>query len=100
MPLYTPSPEEMTELVIRNGSFNIEFIELTNPAPWIKGPIDIPEWVKHVRAAMEGMVKPHFEPGIIDELFSRLTQKLVDSSEELESSYRDKIQLFIVLKRK
>ncbi|OWM76927.1 hypothetical protein CDL15_Pgr021209 [Punica granatum] len=75
----------MTELINQNGSFDIEIIELTNLSPSTKGPINIPEWVKHVRAALEGMLTPHFAPGIVDELFSRLAQKLLDSSEELES---------------
>lgn len=99
LPLYSPSPEEMSELVARNGCFTVEVMELTNPSSWMEGPINVSEWMNHVRAAMEGMLLPSFDPPIIDQLFTRLTHKLSVSAEELESCYRDKIQLFAVLKR-
>ncbi|KAI3431215.1 uncharacterized protein J3R85_007947, partial [Psidium guajava] len=95
LPLYAPSPEEMTTLVTKNGDFTIEAMELTNPSPNMKGPIDVRGWMVHVRAAMEGMLAKRFEKDKIDELFDRLVQKLSgECSQELESCYREAIQLF------
>lgn len=101
LPLYAPSPEEMTMLVTKNGDFTIEAMELTNPSPNTNGPINVRGWMVHVRAAMEGMLMKHFDKDKIDELFDRLVRKLShECSQELESCYREGIQLFIVLKRR
>ncbi|KAH1030641.1 hypothetical protein J1N35_042815 [Gossypium stocksii] len=100
LPIYACPPGEFIEGVERNGLFSIEVIELMNPAPWLKGPIDIPVFVKHVRAAMEGMFSNHFPSKAIDELFDHLVLKLSDISQQLESCYRDGLQLFAILKRK
>ncbi|XP_030551501.1 loganic acid O-methyltransferase-like [Rhodamnia argentea] len=101
LPLYAPSPEEMTTLVTKNGNFTIEAMELTNPSPNMIGPIDVRGWMVHVRAAMEGMLAKHFDKNTIAELFNRLVRKLSgECSQELEASYREGIQLFTVLKRR
>jgi len=101
LPFYAPSPEEMTKLIEKNGRFNIERMELTNPAPWIKSIGDvIPDWIIHVRAAMEAIFIKHFESKITHEMFQCLTNQLMDKCELMETKYRDKIQFFLVLKRK
>ncbi|EOY01377.1 S-adenosyl-L-methionine-dependent methyltransferases superfamily protein, putative [Theobroma cacao] len=100
LPIYTPSPEEMTTLVARNGHFSIESLELTNPASLVDGAVDINAWVIHVRAAMEGMLTKHFTGDSIDEMFERLTQKLLKFSEQVESGYKERTQLLVVLIRK
>ncbi|XP_022775871.1 probable S-adenosylmethionine-dependent methyltransferase At5g37970 [Durio zibethinus] len=100
LPIYACPPGEFTEGVERNGMFTVEVIELMNPAPWLKGPIDIPVFVKHVRAAMEGMFSKHFSREAIDELFNQLVPKLSEISGQMESCYRDGLQLFAILKRK
>ncbi|KAF5442835.1 hypothetical protein F2P56_035453 [Juglans regia] len=102
IPFYAASPEEMTGLVERNGYFSIERMELTNPATWLgSGPIDIRAWMMHVRAAMEGIFTEHFSrPEIIDQMFQQMTEKLSDCSEDLKSRSQEKVQLFVVLKRK
>ncbi|KAH0990899.1 hypothetical protein GBA52_002382 [Prunus armeniaca] len=97
---YAASPEEMAGIVEKNGCFEIERMELTNPAAWMKGPVDIPSLVTHVRAAMEGMFSRHFGSQVMDELFGRLTHKLLDISDLINSTCQEKVQLFAVLKRK
>ncbi|XVF43429.1 hypothetical protein PTKIN_Ptkin02bG0039500 [Pterospermum kingtungense] len=62
--------------VERNGLFTVEMIELMNPAPWIKSPIDIPGLVKHVRDAMERIINKHFSGEATDELFNQLLIKV------------------------
>ncbi|XVF03024.1 hypothetical protein REPUB_Repub04eG0224800 [Reevesia pubescens] len=100
LPIYACPPGEFTNVVERNGLFNVEVIELMNPAPWLKGSIDIPVFVKHVRAAMEGMFSKHFSTHTIDELFNQLVLKLSEISQQMESCYRDGLQLLAILKRK
>lgn len=100
LPIYIPSPEEMTFRITQNGDFTIEAMELTNPSPSTGGPIDVRAWMTHVRVAMEVMFLEHFQKDTIDKLFARLCAKLSEASDELEATYRDGIQLFLVLKRK
>ncbi|OMO98983.1 SAM dependent carboxyl methyltransferase [Corchorus capsularis] len=100
LPIYACPPGEFIKGVEENGFFNVEVIELMNPAPWLKGPIDIPVFVKHVRAAMEGMFRSHFSSEAIDELFEQLVVKLSEISDQMESCYRDGLQLLAILKRK
>ncbi|GLU02669.1 hypothetical protein SLE2022_199100 [Rubroshorea leprosula] len=100
LPIYAASPAEMAALVEKNGHFSIERLELTNTAPQLDGPIDIPAWVMHVRAAMEEMFTTHFEDEIIEEMFNRLANKLLELSDEVESRFWKRIQLLLVLMRK
>ncbi|XWS69495.1 hypothetical protein CRYUN_Cryun04dG0183900 [Craigia yunnanensis] len=100
LPIYTPSPEEMAALVEKNGDFSIESLDLTNPASLVEGPVDINAWVIHVRAAMEGMFTKHFSSDTIDEMFDRLTKKLSEFSQQVESGYKERTQLLVVLIRK
>lgn len=99
LPFYAASPDEMTEIVERNGFFNIERMELDDPAAWLKRRINIPQWVVHVRAAMEESFRKHFGGEVLDEFFDRLTKKLSMFSDELELKYREKTLLLVVLKR-
>nr|QTZ19491.1 putative S-adenosylmethionine-dependent methyltransferase At5g38100 [Bixa orellana] len=100
LPIYAASPSEMSALLEKNGQFSIERMELTNPATWLDGPVDIPVWVMHVRAAMEGMFAKHFGSQIVDEMFSRLSKKLLEHSDQVQSGYWERTQLFLILTRK
>ncbi|KAI3431213.1 uncharacterized protein J3R85_007945, partial [Psidium guajava] len=100
LPIYAASPQEMREIVERDGSFSIEAIDLANPSPWLTGPVDMQEWTDHVRAAMEPLFATQFRnQAVVDEIFDRLVRKLVERSREVESSYREKIQLYVILRR-
>lgn len=100
LPIYAPSPEEMISLIQKNGHFSIERLQLTSASSWLKGPVDMPAFIMHVRAAMEGMFIKHFATDIIDEMFDRLIKKLSEFSDLVESSSRGKTMLFVVLIRK
>ncbi|XP_038994259.1 loganic acid O-methyltransferase-like [Hibiscus syriacus] len=99
-PIYTPSLEDMAETVEKNGQFSIEILELINSASLTNGRVDIKAWVVHVRAAMEGMFIQNFSSDIDDEMFDRLTKKLFMFSERVDSGYKDRNQLLVVLIRK
>lgn len=101
MPLYiSATPDEIKSLVERNGCFTIERLELSTPSSWLESPVDIPAWMMHVRAAMEGNFIEHFGSNeVVDQVFTRLTKKLLDHSEVLPYWCNLKVQLFVVLKR-
>ena len=102
LPLYqSASPEDIANLVEKNGRFSIERIELSKPSSWLKSAINIPAWMMHARAAMEGNFIKHFGGHeIVDEVFKRLTKKHTDHSEKLTEWCNQKVQMFVVLKRK
>ncbi|XP_039041012.1 loganic acid O-methyltransferase-like [Hibiscus syriacus] len=75
LPIYTPSPEEMTTAVETNGQFSIEILELINSASLTDGRVDIKAWIVHVRAAMEGMFIKHFGSDIVDEIGSKPSER-------------------------
>ncbi|KAJ8750595.1 hypothetical protein K2173_015766 [Erythroxylum novogranatense] len=102
LPIYSASPEEIERAVEKNGCFSIEMNELRNPTSSLQGPISafISEWTLHVRAAFEGMFIKHFKSEAVNDMFDRLIVKLTEISDQLDSSYVEKIQLLVVLKRK
>ncbi|KAJ0037285.1 hypothetical protein Pint_22445 [Pistacia integerrima] len=99
LPIYACPPGEFTGVVERNGNFSIEAIGLTNPSPWLKGRINMQEFVKHLRAAFEGMFSKHFPLEISDEMYRRLVERLDEINDEMTACYRDGIQLYAVLRR-
>ncbi|XP_030506757.2 loganic acid O-methyltransferase [Cannabis sativa] len=110
MPLYnSASPEDMKDLVERNGCFTIERLELSKPSSWLdnKEMEQVEEmiqvWMKHVRAVMEGNFIQHFNNNkallLVDQLFTRLTKMHLDHSHLLQLWCNQKVQLFVVLKR-
>ncbi|EOA34849.1 hypothetical protein CARUB_v10022430mg [Capsella rubella] len=103
IPIYSPSPEEVTFLVEKNGCFTIESMELMNPAAWLKRPMnveDVRQWMVCIKATMGSLFINHFGDHVLDEIFDRLTVKLVGLTEKIESSYREKLMMFFALKRK
>lgn len=101
LPLYAASLEELEGLVVKNGCFSIEKMEFSDPATWLKGPLDITQWVMHIRAVMECMFATHFgSHEIVDQMFQRSTQKLSHQSELINSRCHEPSQLLAVLKRK
>ncbi|XP_048318959.2 loganic acid O-methyltransferase-like [Ziziphus jujuba] len=100
LPYYAASPEEMVGIVERKGHFMVDRVELTNPASWLQGPVNIPIFLMHVRAAMEGHFAKHFGHQIIDQFFQRLETKLLDNFDLFNSRCHEKVQLSVVLRRK
>ncbi|CAK7326825.1 unnamed protein product [Dovyalis caffra] len=105
LPLYEASLEEMMELIQRNGSFNIEKMELTTVA---KGestfenysPYTVQMLKMHMRAGLEEIISKHFGTEIIDDLFDRYAIKLENLFHRLQSGKGKGTQMFVILKRK
>ncbi|KDP38133.1 hypothetical protein JCGZ_04776 [Jatropha curcas] len=98
VPIYYASPEEMAELVERNGCFKIERIEQFSPGSAKKALMDEQSMVMHYRAGMEGMLSKQFGSECMDEVFVRLSKKVKQFSSVLQS--REPTQMFLALKRK
>lgn len=99
LPIYACPPGEFGAVVERNGNFRIEVMGLTNPSPWLKGRINMPEYIKHVRAATELMFNKHFSYEVTEEMFRQLLERLEEINDKMVSCYRDGVQLFAVLQR-
>ncbi|KAG8633874.1 loganic acid O-methyltransferase isoform X1 [Manihot esculenta] len=103
LPIYAATPGEFAAAVEKNGYFNIEAIGLTNPAPWLTDTmhVEMKEYVRHIRAPMEGMFTKHFPEEIVDEIFEELlVNQLPKVFAKMERAYKDKIQSHYVLQRK
>ncbi|XWS34330.1 hypothetical protein CRYUN_Cryun21dG0030300 [Craigia yunnanensis] len=100
IPIYAPSPMEITELVERNGCFSIERLELTNFQTEDDAKVDVRACVMHIRAGFEWIISKNFGNDIIDDLFNRLLKKVKESFHLVQSSYKGGTQLSVVLKRK
>lgn len=104
LPMYSATLEEMKELIQRNGSFNVEKMELT----MANGESQLQSYSSstgrilqmQLRAGMEEMISTHFGAEIIDELFDRYAMKVENFFHRLQSSERKGALLFIVLIRK
>lgn len=104
LPIYAPSPKQMTQLIEENDQFIIETLELLDP-PGDNHRRELSEedmvmWTNHVRAAMDGMFLKCFEIEVVDEMFERLVIRLCEDIDRINSGYREKMFMFLVLKRK
>ncbi|KAK3421441.1 hypothetical protein EUGRSUZ_G02088 [Eucalyptus grandis] len=100
LPVYAPSPDEMTALVESNGCFSIERMDLAAPGSKIDVSFGGHACMLHLRAGMEGIISKHFGSEIIDDLFDRFLEKTNEFSDRLNSAYRQGSQLVAILKRK
>ncbi|XP_010531662.1 PREDICTED: probable S-adenosylmethionine-dependent methyltransferase At5g38780 [Tarenaya hassleriana] len=103
LPIYHASPEEVRDSVEKNGSFTIEIMELMDPSAWLKWRMnseDVREWTRCIRATMGTFFITQFGEYVTEEILERLTTRLIDVTDKLEDSYREKIMLFFALKRK
>ncbi|KAJ4710101.1 S-adenosylmethionine-dependent methyltransferase, partial [Melia azedarach] len=97
LPLYGPSPAEMKELIECHGSFSIEKIQSSKFSSINEDQNNIPLWMAHIRAVMEGGFARQFGSQIVDEMFRRFTEKIIEHSDELEISSENSILLLLVL---
>ncbi|KAJ9153032.1 hypothetical protein P3X46_026522 [Hevea brasiliensis] len=100
LPMYLATPNEMTEIIEKNGRFKIERAEFFNPESAIKVFCSGQACTMHFRAGFEGILSKHFGSEIIDELFHRHSKKTEEFSSRLQSSSDEGTQLFLALKRK
>jgi hypothetical protein len=102
LPIYIPTKVELGSLIERNLCFSIERMEpLVRPARTGMAPssVLVQRAISSFRAAMEEVIAGHFGNDIIDELFDRLTKKVVDQSSSFSSQSTDKrlLDLYVLL---
>ncbi|KAL5539233.1 hypothetical protein UlMin_046233 [Ulmus minor] len=99
LPVYYPYAKEITQVIERNGYFEIEMMELQRPQ--VVGLRQTPQiFASTLRSALEVIVSKHFGSQIIDELFNRIPKKAEEFPNLFESRFREGAQLFLALKRK
>lgn len=90
IPSYCPTTEEIRQIIEEEGSFDIQRLE-TIRTDWVKNfdvssndesPIDIEETraeavAKYIRAVAEPILKSEFGEAIMDELFLRFKNKII-----------------------
>ncbi|KAJ4826289.1 hypothetical protein Tsubulata_036907, partial [Turnera subulata] len=101
LPVYAAPPGEFSAVVQKDGNFNILAMGSTNPSPWLTEGVhvDMTEFIRHIRAAMDVMFIGHFSIEVLNKMFGRLEIQLSKISLQLERAYRDKIQANYVLQR-
>lgn len=100
VPIYFPSPEDMTKVVEKNGCFSIERIELTYPKSKLVDEADAKTLMINLRAALEGLFTNHFGSDITEEAFTRTILKSDEISAWMKTNYKKACQIFVALKRK
>uniref|UniRef100_A0A7N0UAT4 S-adenosylmethionine-dependent methyltransferase At5g38100 n=1 Tax=Kalanchoe fedtschenkoi TaxID=63787 RepID=A0A7N0UAT4_KALFE len=99
LPLYYTRPKELKELILRNGSFSIERMEILNNKKEHVTMPNVERRTLFLRACFEGLFGQHFGYNIVDELFDRYAKKVVVSSFYLKPENQKTLMLFVLLKR-
>ncbi|PHT74119.1 hypothetical protein T459_21396 [Capsicum annuum] len=100
LPMYFPSPEDMTKVVEKNGCFSIERMELTYPKSKLVEEADAKTLMINLRAVLEGLIINHFGSKIAEEACARTILKSEEISTWMKANYEKSCQLFVALKRK
>ncbi|KAF3619968.1 hypothetical protein FXO38_10729 [Capsicum annuum] len=67
LPMYFPSPKDMTKVVEKNGYFSIERMELTDPKSKLVDEVDAKTLMINLRVVLEGLIINHFGSEIAEE---------------------------------
>ncbi|OMO72393.1 SAM dependent carboxyl methyltransferase [Corchorus olitorius] len=100
LPVYAPTPMEITELVERNGCFTIEGLEFMDLRTEADSKIDARASAMHMRAGFENIISKHFGSDVSNDLFDRHLEKVKESFDSVLSNFIGGSQLSVVLKRK
>ncbi|TMW89098.1 hypothetical protein EJD97_017663 [Solanum chilense] len=100
LPLYYPSPQDMTKVVRKNGLFSIERMELINIKSNLVDEADAKTLMMSLRSSLEGVIINHFGSKIGEEACARTILKSEEISEWMKVNYEKPSILFVALKRK
>ncbi|XP_038709958.1 loganic acid O-methyltransferase-like [Tripterygium wilfordii] len=101
LPLYNASPQELKVLIDKNACFSIERMETIVRDQGLSDAAAIKSMILlRYRSGWEGMLSEHFGKDIINDLFDRYAETVLDSGIFSEStSYKGAAELFLLLKR-
>ncbi|KAL2478917.1 S-adenosyl-L-methionine-dependent methyltransferase superfamily protein [Forsythia ovata] len=95
IPIYCTSPQELEAVIQQNGCFSIESME---SLPIVTAPdTGFQDASMRLRVITEELIKEHFGPEILDELFNLFTNKLAEAHQD--SALGTIFNLFLLLKR-
>ncbi|PIN08252.1 Loganate O-methyltransferase [Handroanthus impetiginosus] len=98
LPLYFPSESELKALIEANGSFCIEKIaKLASP---LRHKPDPKGSTLQTKAVLGMVFEEHFGNEVVEEVFRRLLDKLVESPVLFDNKYWKDTNYFVFLKRK
>ncbi|WMV06671.1 hypothetical protein MTR67_000056 [Solanum verrucosum] len=100
LPMYFPSPQDMTKVVEKNGLFSIERMELINIKSNLVDEADAKTLMMSLRSSIEGVIINHFGSKIAEEACTRTILKSEEISEWMKVHSEKPIILFVALKRK
>ncbi|KAL3347149.1 hypothetical protein AABB24_021030 [Solanum stoloniferum] len=100
LPLYYPSPQDMTKVVEKNGLFSIQRMELINIKSNLVDEADAKTLMMSIRSSIEGVIINHFESKLAEEACARTIIKSEEISEWMKVNYEKPSILFVALKRK
>lgn len=100
LPLHTATPEEMREIVERNGCFSVVRMEM------MKSKLMMDVFLTNVhlatmilRSTTEDIVSKHFGSGVMDEVCQRFSAKALDIAKKLNPEEYQGYHLLVILKR-
>ncbi|KAF7808804.1 putative S-adenosylmethionine-dependent methyltransferase At5g37990 [Senna tora] len=102
VPMYFPKLKDVKEMLESNEDFTMEQMEALAKDDTSKSSfdLDVEMHVSHLRAAFEGLIEKHFGEAILDQLFDRYTEKVMQFPEMKNFHNRKLVGLFVLLKRK
>nr|DAD48343.1 TPA_asm: hypothetical protein HUJ06_018280 [Nelumbo nucifera] len=99
LPIYPTSPKQLEALIERNGCFSVEGMETLDRPMNHDAAYKAKLFVSHMRAALDGPIRQHFGPEIVDKLFDRIAEKSAKSS--IFINYNElAVDSLVILKRK
>ncbi|KAK4859633.1 hypothetical protein QYF36_008990 [Acer negundo] len=99
VPYYVPSIEEIKQVVDKEGSFELEMIEISATDGGGLENISVKELTNSIRCFTESMISHHFGMNIVDKLYDKVTHLLIRDL-ATQAVPTKLISFIVVLKRK
>ncbi|KAF7827710.1 putative S-adenosylmethionine-dependent methyltransferase At5g37990 [Senna tora] len=98
LPIFYSPIKGVKKIVERNEFFSIERMEELKVENFYEFP-NANKFVSLYRATVEDMIEKHFGEAIIDDLFDRFTQKVLEFPDIMNTNNLKLVMLFLLLKR-
>ncbi|KAI9088655.1 hypothetical protein K1719_029769 [Acacia pycnantha] len=99
LPIFYSPIKGVKAIVEENEYFSVEKMEALNLENFYSVP-NVYTFVSLFRVVMEDLIKKHFGGAIVDELFDRFTQKVIEFPDIMNPRKLKIFMLFVLLKRK
>ncbi|XP_054794695.1 loganic acid O-methyltransferase-like isoform X3 [Prosopis cineraria] len=98
VPTYFPHVKDLKKMLESNEDFSVEKMDSFDCHSSIQPNLE--GHVSQCRAVLEVLIGKHFGDGVVDELFARFAEKVMESPEVMNLQKLKLLMLFVVLKRK